>query len=683
MHRALDPVVSNGIPGKTSAVTKAGTEGSVSKQSGSGTHHFRNKSNDNLHDFGKIPVFPLDRDPFFPSIKFSSPQDANEQAAKQTEQKLPETSHLDKHTFTEGGKNQGTTKLSKTAQQFYQPVVGPAVNRAKLHIGGRADELGRLSKANAITYGDDVFIPKRKYAPESVKGRALIGHELTHVAQHQPNQPQLFRDDEEPHYPTIEEQRKIEKALGRERKPKKPDKTADDESTPELELEEGKNLTPEEREKLAEELKEPLRNTIDSLVAEAEAAERTNPSKIYSEDELYDLATKAHKEIYEEFGKYISRKVTLTRTDTSSEERKKKDEILVKFSDMSNAAHALARTLATSHCTTCRSKLNGLNSESKRAVVNKMASTAVKERGEFLKKAAKLKVGGSYNHESRSITLPYSGNDVYHSAVHELIHSLAHPAFRAAFGDEDLPNEGFTEYFARQVTPGSSYPEPVSRVQKVKSAMSGPFLADYGTGGSVEESLRLAYFSGRLELIGWQPTSEEEEKAVEDAGGSKKWDPKKAKELAETYKQNAQEKQDTHSNILGVGVYFEPGAGTDPTFTVRYTRVLLQSQPYSKGRLLLEGQFMGTPVEDPFRLGGSIGIAGEYQEPFFYVGGGMRVVGSATVQGDDERVDLSPFAGIGIRPWQRVRVGAEGFVLFPVTGQQIVPGGGLTIGIEL
>lgn len=688
MYKIHDPKTIAKVPNKTNVINRAATNISDhTPLSGSSDHQFPNKSNNITHDFAKTSVFPTAQNSLSPTLKISSPHDASEKAAKQTEEKLSKTSHLDGQSFTENGRNLGKTRLSKTARQFYEPFVGSAVDRAKINIGGPAEELAKLSKANALTHGEDIYIPKNKFSPGSVEGRALIGHELTHVAQNQPERPQVFRDEEEPHYPTIAEQKKIEKLLGRERKPKalKTITDADGNTTEveDVELAEGKNLTPEERVQLAADLKAPLNSTIDELVKNAEESEKSNPSDIHTEEAIYDMALKARKEIYEEFGNYISRSVTLTKTESSVEERIKEDQILVKFSDMSNAAKALARTLATTHCSVCRSELNGLNSESKSAVVNMMATAAVSERGEYLKKAAMLKVGGSYQHKSRTITLPYRGDNVYHSAVHELIHALAHPAFRAAFGDEDLPNEGFTEYFARQVASGSSYPIPFSKVQRVKASTSGPFLFDYGTGGSAEESLRLAYFSGRLELIGWQPTSKQEEKAVEDAGGSKKWDPDKAKEYAEIYKNNAQEKQDPHNNILGVGVYFKPQSASDPTFTVRYARVLAQTQPYSKGRLLLEGQLIGAPIQNPREIGGSLGIAGEYQEPFFYATGGARFIGAATLQGDQGRVDFSPFAGVGIRAWQRIRVGGEAFVLLPIVGQGIIPGGAVTIGIEL
>jgi len=96
----------------------------------------------------------------------------------------------------------------------------------------------------------------------------------------------------------------------------------------------------------------------------------------------------------------------------------------------------------------------------------------------------------------------------------------------------------------------------------------------------------------------------------------------------------------------------------------------------------VEGQLLGAPFSDPKAFGASIGFAGEYQEPYFYAGGGLRFVGTAVGGGASDRLDLSPFAGAGIRAWHSVRVGAEGFVMLPLIGGQREYGGGLTVSVE-
>lgn len=51
----------------------------------------------------------------------------------------------------------------------------------RLHEGEHADSFG----ARAVTRGNRIFFSRGQYAPESPAGQALLGHELTHVAQQQ------------------------------------------------------------------------------------------------------------------------------------------------------------------------------------------------------------------------------------------------------------------------------------------------------------------------------------------------------------------------------------------------------------------------------------------------------------------------------------------------------------------
>jgi hypothetical protein len=298
---------------------------------------------------------------------------------------------------------------------------------------------------------------------------------------------------------------------------------------------------------------------------------------------------------------------------------------------------------------------------------------------------ATARVPGSYHHATSRVSLRRRPEtQFYHTAVHELIHALAHPAFRAAFDDEDNINEGFTEYFTQQIVGDvqPSYREQYNRVGSIHDALKGPFLFETDD-GAAEESMRLAYFRGRLDLIGWKPSGPEEEQAVQQADASTKpWDAATARRYEAIYRTQAQAKQGASRNVLGVGLYVTKGSD-DETIAVRYARVLARTEPYAKGQLLLEGQLLGSPIENPGRLGASLGIAVEYQEPYFYAGGGVRFVGTTALAAGTDRVDVSPFVGIGIRAWQTIRVGAEGFVLLPLTGQEAQFGGGITVGIEL
>ena len=116
--------------------------------------------------------------------------------------------------------------------------------------------------------------------------------------------------------------------------------------------------------------------------------------------------------------------------------------------------------------------------------------------------------------------------------------------------------------------------------------------------------------------------------------------------------------------------------------SVRYARVVAQSQPFARRRLLVEGQLTSGASSDPAPLGASIGVAAEYQEPYIYATGGVRFSGRAGVDGDGARIDVAPFVGAGFRLWRTVRIGGEATVLLPVTGHERSMAGGVTVGVE-
>ncbi len=65
--------------------------------------------------------------------------------------------------------------------------LGPYVqfdpSRARVHVGPAAEQAASQLQAKAFTIGSDVFFGAGQFQPESASGKALIAHELTHVAQ--------------------------------------------------------------------------------------------------------------------------------------------------------------------------------------------------------------------------------------------------------------------------------------------------------------------------------------------------------------------------------------------------------------------------------------------------------------------------------------------------------------------
>ncbi len=573
--------------------------------------------------------------------------------------------------------------LSDSGRRYFEPLVGPAIDRARLHVDSRAERLTHLAGAKALTYGNDVFIPQDRFAPESVEGRALLGHELAHVAQWQPGRAQLFRQPtDEPRYPTKTEQQEIEKLLSRHFEETKDTAatppTADGTPAAPPKPPERKELTATEVVDYTNLLKTPYLAELDKL----DTGPAVASGDVLGEEDAFGVVTRAREAIYKRYGDYASRNVTLTRDKKSTvADRQAANQVLINFAAVSEHTISLARTLIDT-CIDCRTKLAGVVDKSKNAVVIALMGVAMRERGEQLSRVARDRVSGSHSKEQAKINLTLNTETrLYGTAVHELIHALAHPVFHAAFIDERNIIEGFTEYFTRQIVPErGSYPEPFEKISGVHGAIKSPF--PFGAGGSSEESLRQAYFRGRLEYIGWKASGPDEQKAVEEAGGSAQWDADTARHYAETYQAQAVAKQAPHRNVLGIGFYFTKGSD-DTAIAVRYARVIARTEPYARGQLLVEGQLLGGPVQNPSRLGASLGIAAEYQEPYFYAQGGVRFVGTAAPGSGSNRLDVSPFVGLGIRAWQTVRVGVEGFGAVPILeGQDKLWGGVVNLGFE-
>jgi hypothetical protein len=69
----------------------------------------------------------------------------------------------------------------------HRAAVGPglaaAAANARIHRGAGADRAARSVGARAFTVGRDIVFADGHYAPETPRGRALLAHELVHVAQ--------------------------------------------------------------------------------------------------------------------------------------------------------------------------------------------------------------------------------------------------------------------------------------------------------------------------------------------------------------------------------------------------------------------------------------------------------------------------------------------------------------------
>ncbi|MEV6279188.1 DUF4157 domain-containing protein [Nocardia sp. NPDC051832] len=73
--------------------------------------------------------------------------------------------------------------LDSETQARLRPVTGTDVAKVVVHTDTHADQLARTHRADAVTYGRDVYFRTGRYEPRSPEGFALLAHEATHVAE--------------------------------------------------------------------------------------------------------------------------------------------------------------------------------------------------------------------------------------------------------------------------------------------------------------------------------------------------------------------------------------------------------------------------------------------------------------------------------------------------------------------
>lgn len=550
-----------------------------------------------------------------------------------------------------------------------------------MHSDPAAEQSARDVNAHAYTIGHDIVFGKDQFAPDTSKGRQLIAHELSHVVQlsHSGTKPgQLLRKPADAHYPSVDEQKEIQELLKREYKTTRVVTSSTGVTT----VSKGRVLKPEEIKQLAARLEGPFVDELNKL------DRSSSGGSTLGKGEAFDVVKSAREAILKEFGSYTTQTLTLTLDATLTDAaRKAAGQVLVVLGDP-DAGRALAITILDTHCEECATALEDVDESSKNAFTTFFIATVIPKYEPQLKRVADKVVPGKHTEDAK-ITLRLKNDDFYKTAVHELIHQLAHPAFSAAFMDQRNIIEGFTDYFAHQIygdKVDKGYEKVVEKIQKVRAVMSGPFQFVGDETG--EESLRQAYFMGKLDYIGWVASNDKERKAVaaahKEAGEPEspgEWDAATANEYAKKYRKQALERQAPSRNVLYAGLFMQKHS-TD-TIAVRYARVIARTE-LARGQLYLEGQVISEPSRNPSLYGGSIGVGGEYQEPHFYAGGGVRFVGTNLPGTGTNRLDVTPFVGAGWRAFQVVRVGVEGFAVIPTDDKRDKALGiGVTVGVEL
>lgn len=180
-----------------------------------------NAPTDFAHDSNQIPVHTSAQRSIRPKLKMGSPGDKYEQEADHVADqvmRMPEPQR--QRTCSCGGacprctnENQGSKALriqkleassagetevppcinevlrspgqplDPVARAFFEPRFGCDLGQVRLHTDSHAEEAATSIKARAFTSGTNVVFGSGEYQPQSSKGKRLLAHELTHVAQ--------------------------------------------------------------------------------------------------------------------------------------------------------------------------------------------------------------------------------------------------------------------------------------------------------------------------------------------------------------------------------------------------------------------------------------------------------------------------------------------------------------------
>ncbi len=77
----------------------------------------------------------------------------------------------------------GGQPLPQSVRAFFEPRFGHDFSQVRIHTDGRAAESANAVHSLAYTVGRDIVFGAGRYAPETLAGRRLVAHELTHILQ--------------------------------------------------------------------------------------------------------------------------------------------------------------------------------------------------------------------------------------------------------------------------------------------------------------------------------------------------------------------------------------------------------------------------------------------------------------------------------------------------------------------
>ena len=167
------------------------------------------------HDFSKVSVHSTGHGMIQTKLKINESGDPYEQEADRVTEQVMRMEELEEEIqakLTSGQAPQvspilqnqihslrsGGQPLSPPLRNFFEPRFVHDFSRVRVHTDALAEESARALSARAFTMGRDVVFGSGQYAPETVAGKRLIAHELTHVIQQNSSNHNISPETKEP-----------------------------------------------------------------------------------------------------------------------------------------------------------------------------------------------------------------------------------------------------------------------------------------------------------------------------------------------------------------------------------------------------------------------------------------------------------------------------------------------------
>jgi hypothetical protein len=562
--------------------------------------------------------------------------------------------------------------------------LGRDFSHVRLHTDPTSAAVTRAFGARAMTYGHHILARPSRVDLGSERGQAVLAHELFHVAQQgqaQPAEPRsiarpdgpveraardfahggacvptparaapgtlMLDQDEEaaptvPVYPTAEQRADVMGVLA----PQKAKAEAKHEEVPAVTDPEG----------FRHQMVARMQSLIDDRVLPPAEAMKSSPV-VVKEANLSAIGGVAQTEVGKKFGAYIAGLPAgfqlAQHLHLVPENPPEADLALAVESWVDSRMRAIGADLIQSHHVLAA----GLGAPDARdqALWNDTRKELLATRKSSIETIIRYHPGYEKGHEAyiqpraraetsenAETTARKARWRAFGTAVHEMMHQLAHPKFNAAvegLEESGIATEGFAEFFAGQVyddlvqtgdrkvrdaiegAPPPPYISPPERVPGLYKRYTEGVVAIKRALGGNEENLRVAFFSGKVEYIG--------------LGG---W----TAEAAKTIAAKAQP-----ANVLSAAALLDLN-DSNALLLARYGRVI-----YGRGGDLQLNLGAGINY---LTTGSRLGVTGDlslrYSGQHLFVEGNLGVGGSGALGqpgGAGLRLDLMPGFEAGIR----------------------------------